>query len=335
VCEPFSRTEDSERLEVGLPEELQGWHPDPFRRHEWRYFSAGRPTFLVRDGYVEGSDPVENISAPAGPSDVETQVEPAEEWLAPQVPSPRQHLDGVSDDGVSDVAAPAVQPERSAQPDVAPASRRYATRTSHVPFLAVAAVVFVVGVVVLAVTATRHRPSSATVSSPTSVSSATGSASPASSPLAFAGVRVAASGGHFAARFPSTPVQQSVNETVAGVQAMIRAAVVRSPLTEVIEEDLAVAVPTNQQSVVLRSAITVAAATATAGSPTQQTDTTFRGNPARTSTFASPSGEQVTAIAFFQDPRTVYFLLADAGAPIQALSTSLELESASSPSLVS
>jgi hypothetical protein len=31
----------------------QGWHDDPFRLHEQRYFSAGRPTKLVRDGRVE------------------------------------------------------------------------------------------------------------------------------------------------------------------------------------------------------------------------------------------------------------------------------------------
>src|SRR5215472_5303182 len=36
--------------------ELQGWHPDPFRLHEMRYFSVGRPTKLVRDGRVEAYD---------------------------------------------------------------------------------------------------------------------------------------------------------------------------------------------------------------------------------------------------------------------------------------
>jgi hypothetical protein len=310
----------------------QGWHPDPFGRHESRYFSAGRPTFLVRDGYVEGSDPVEDIPLQAGPSDVEAQVGPAPEWLVPEVPAPHQHLDGVAD-----VAPPAAQPERLVPPNVTRASERHGTRSSRVPLLAVA-VVFVVGVVVLVFTVTRHQhpsPTSAPSAATTSASPASSPAVPAGSPAIAAGVRVAATGGHFAAHFPSTPIQQSVNETIAGVQATIRAAVVRSPLTEVIEEDLAVAVPTNQQSVVLRSAIAVAAAAATAGSPTQQTDTTFRGNPARTSTFASPGGEQVTAIAFFQDPRTVYFLLADAGAPIQALSSSLELESASSPPVLS
>jgi hypothetical protein len=36
--------------------ELQGWYQDPFRLHEARYFSAGRPTKLVRDGSAERYD---------------------------------------------------------------------------------------------------------------------------------------------------------------------------------------------------------------------------------------------------------------------------------------
>jgi hypothetical protein len=36
--------------------ELQGWHADPFQLHEARYFSAGRPTKLVRDGAAETFD---------------------------------------------------------------------------------------------------------------------------------------------------------------------------------------------------------------------------------------------------------------------------------------
>jgi phospholipase C len=35
---------------------MQGWFEDPFRLHEARYFSAGRPTKLVRDGDVESYD---------------------------------------------------------------------------------------------------------------------------------------------------------------------------------------------------------------------------------------------------------------------------------------
>jgi len=35
---------------------LQGWHSDPFELHGERYFSAGQPTKLVRDGYLESYD---------------------------------------------------------------------------------------------------------------------------------------------------------------------------------------------------------------------------------------------------------------------------------------
>jgi uncharacterized RDD family membrane protein YckC len=35
---------------------IYGWNPDPWRLHEWRYFSNGQPTKLVRDGTVESYD---------------------------------------------------------------------------------------------------------------------------------------------------------------------------------------------------------------------------------------------------------------------------------------
>lgn len=35
----------------------EGWYEDPFTIHEYRWFSAGRPTGLVKDGHVEGTDP--------------------------------------------------------------------------------------------------------------------------------------------------------------------------------------------------------------------------------------------------------------------------------------
>jgi hypothetical protein len=37
--------------------ELEGWHLDPWLRHEARYFSAGQPTDLVKDGAHESTDP--------------------------------------------------------------------------------------------------------------------------------------------------------------------------------------------------------------------------------------------------------------------------------------
>lgn len=43
----------SERTEP----ELEGWYTDPFGRHEARWFPAGTPTKLVRDGTIESQDP--------------------------------------------------------------------------------------------------------------------------------------------------------------------------------------------------------------------------------------------------------------------------------------
>jgi hypothetical protein len=37
--------------------EIEGWYQDPFRAHEDRWFSAGTPTALVRDGETESHDP--------------------------------------------------------------------------------------------------------------------------------------------------------------------------------------------------------------------------------------------------------------------------------------
>jgi hypothetical protein len=39
-------------------EKIEGWHPDLFGSHEFRWFSDGRPTSRVRDGGVESHDEV-------------------------------------------------------------------------------------------------------------------------------------------------------------------------------------------------------------------------------------------------------------------------------------
>jgi hypothetical protein len=44
----------------------EGWYRDPYLVHEDRWFSAGQPTQLVRDGGVEAYDP-----PPAGPPKAE------------------------------------------------------------------------------------------------------------------------------------------------------------------------------------------------------------------------------------------------------------------------
>jgi len=326
-----------------LTEEQQGWQPDPFGRHQSRYFSAGRPTYLVRDGHVEGADPVEQIPPQAYPLRADAGMAAAT-YASPPV-----------------MRAPVTASPWSVPGD-ARTTGRHGTPGYNGRMAVVAAVVVVllVGLVIIAVAATRHqqpstaRPSSgsATTSNTPVASPAAAAASPAvvagaptvptnsaaeptSSPAVAAGVMVASTSGHFSARFPSAPIQQSVEETISGVHASIRVAVLRSPLTEIAEEDLSSAVPENQQALALRSAIAVAAGTAVNGSPSQQSETTFRSKAARTSTFTTSTGEQITAMAFFEDSRTVYFLLADAGAPFQSLSTSLQFDAASPPQVLS
>jgi len=326
-----------------VTEEQQGWQPDPFGRHQSRYFSAGRPTYLVRDGHIEGSDPVEQIPSQAYPPHVDAGIAP-----------------------VTHASPPVMRAPGTASPWSVPGDARTTGRhgtpgyNGRMAVVAAVVVVLLVGLVIIAVAATRHqRPSTASPSSASAATSDAPVASPAvaagspavaagapavptnsaavptSSPAVAAGVMVASTSGHFSARFPSVPIQQSVEETISGLHASIRVAVLRSPLTEIAEEDLSSAVPTNQQALALRSAIAVAAGTVGNGSPTQQSDTTFRGKAARTSTFTTSTDEQITAIAFFEDSRTVYFLLADAGAPFQHLSTSLQFDSTSSPQVLS
>jgi len=50
---------------------LEGWYTDPFERHEARWMSQGTPTSLVRDGKVEGSDPVADEPFKVTPTRIE------------------------------------------------------------------------------------------------------------------------------------------------------------------------------------------------------------------------------------------------------------------------
>jgi len=42
----------------------QGWYRDPYREHQDRYFSEGRPTRLVRDDRHESYDPPPDLPVP-------------------------------------------------------------------------------------------------------------------------------------------------------------------------------------------------------------------------------------------------------------------------------
>lgn len=55
----------------------QGWYRDPYAIHEDRYFSAGQPTKLVRDGGRESHDALPDRSLPDG--ELVSAERPAEE----------------------------------------------------------------------------------------------------------------------------------------------------------------------------------------------------------------------------------------------------------------
>lgn len=46
----------------------KGWYKDPTRHHAERWFSAGTPTALVRDGHTTGHDPLSESEAAAAAS---------------------------------------------------------------------------------------------------------------------------------------------------------------------------------------------------------------------------------------------------------------------------
>jgi len=61
---------------------LQGWHADPFGRHEQRYFSAGRPTKLVRDGRAEAYEEPPAQEQPAEAVAITAAVPPDDDGAA-------------------------------------------------------------------------------------------------------------------------------------------------------------------------------------------------------------------------------------------------------------
>ena len=92
--------------------QLQGWCADPFRLHEERYFSSGRPTKLVRDGKVESYEdppsdtyevPHDEPAAPAPRTDPPGGYAPNGRAVngyaggaPPRVGAPRQYAPGVT-----------------------------------------------------------------------------------------------------------------------------------------------------------------------------------------------------------------------------------------------
>ena len=140
VQRSFTRAPWSSRhTDAVTTKELQGWHPDPFALHEMRYFSAGRPTKLVRDGRVEVYD------------------EPPEDWSPVEAASNAQVMPAMAAAALSDPAAPtrvfsAIQPSPAPAPAVAAAQSPYVQRRRRwmeYAFVAAGAVVAVLVFVAL------------------------------------------------------------------------------------------------------------------------------------------------------------------------------------------
>ena len=68
-----------------------GWRPDPTGRHEGRYFAAGQPTDLIRDGNIEAIDPAvkQQLTDVGAPFDY---VSTGAMATAPAEPSRRRRL---------------------------------------------------------------------------------------------------------------------------------------------------------------------------------------------------------------------------------------------------
>jgi hypothetical protein len=114
---------------------LQGWHADPFGLHEQRYFSAGTPTKLVRDGSVESYD--EPPTGEWSPAEVASVASAASA-------TPAAARAGQPDSGYRDAVSPGRRPvPRSGLPAT---RRRTGLLYSTVALVAVVAVVVFVAV---------------------------------------------------------------------------------------------------------------------------------------------------------------------------------------------
>jgi hypothetical protein len=316
-----------------------GWQPDPFGRHELRYFSAGQPTYLVRDGGVESSDPVPSapIQAPPVTPSADAYL-PAYPQLpypqpaqSPQYSQPGQYPQpgyapaeypqpGYPPAGYSQPGYPAAgypHPGFATYPDPAWPGPALATapqshRRRYIWIAAVAVVVaaaITTTAVLVGGSSSKHQV-------------ATGATlTPSASDTATTGVVFTSQAGHFQARFPAQPNEQSVPLTLGSIKENVNVALLPDPITEVSAEDISVSLPSAQYELTMRTALgTFAGSSGSTAGP--QTDTTFRGKPARTGTFTTPTGDHLTALIFVYSPTRLYYLVAQSGAPITELEAS-------------
>jgi hypothetical protein len=77
VLQSLHAPDSSNQRSIHIVEEsVEGWYTDPYARHEARWLSQGKPTALIRDGEVEGHDPVLDEPFTATPLRVEEDSGP-------------------------------------------------------------------------------------------------------------------------------------------------------------------------------------------------------------------------------------------------------------------
>jgi hypothetical protein len=323
----------------------QGWQPDPFGRHQERYLSAGRPTYLVRDGGVESSDPIDSSpgNAPAAADSVEhgTSVRTQPAAFQPAYPPtpyppgpypPDQYQTGPYPPNSYQPAVyqPGQYQPGQYQPGQYPADAYTApgypigaypngypspppTRRRHIWIWITVSAALVAALVIGLVVAGANSSSKNNI--------AQAPLTPSASDTATTGVVITSSEGHFRARFPSQPTEQTVPETIGSEKVTIHAAVVGAPVTEIAAEDSSIAIPASEYQTTLRLALsTFAGVTNSQASP--QLATTFRGQPARTATFTIAGREQLSALIFFYSQTRLYYLVAETGAQFNELEAS-------------
>lgn len=118
--------------------------------------------------------------------------------------------------------------------------------------------------------------------------------------------------GHFQARFLSKPREVSIPVSIGGYSATLHEVGCADPTTEVAEATSSQAIPAEQQQAGLQVELNSLAAGASL-TTVAQTETTFRGLPARTATFTTADGQELTAITFDYSAKRNYTLLAQTG----------------------
>ena len=78
---------------ISRPRTEEGWYFDPYRRHEERWFSDGKPTALVRDKGLTSQDPPPEAPYVDEPKLVESASSQAENDLRRSAEEPDDTVD--------------------------------------------------------------------------------------------------------------------------------------------------------------------------------------------------------------------------------------------------